>query len=485
MMTRTLIGFALSAMALTTGCSRNPATGHRELNLVSEGQEIQMGQEGAAQVDAQLGIYNDAGLNAYVNRVGQRLAAASERPNLPWTFKVVDDPAINAFALPGGPIYVTRGILATMENEAELAMVLGHEIGHVTARHSAAQMSQQQLAQLGLAVGSIVSPTVARYGQIASAGLGLLMLKYGRDDERQADGLGLRYIRRTNYDARQADDVFLVLDRQSQAAGGERVPTWLSTHPDPGNRAEWIQSEVATIPADSVGRTVNANEFMQQLDGMIYGPNPREGFFRGAQFFHPDMRFKLVFPEGWQTQNLKQGVVAVSREQDAIIQLALAQENSADAAARAFFSQQGVQGSSASRGTINGLPAVAGPFAAQTENGVINGSVAFIEHGGAVFGLLAYAPNARWSAYQSVAERTIRSFEVLSDQAALNVQPLRIDLVRIDRSTTLEALIRTRPAAVPVATLALINQVEPQTPLEAGRTVKWVVGQPVALSGAP
>ena len=467
MMTRTLIGLALGAMALTTGCSRNPATGHRELNLVSEGQEIQMGQEGAAQVDAQLGIYNDAGLNAYVNRVGQRLAAASERPNLPWTFKVVDDPAINAFALPGGPIYVTRGILATMDNEAELAMVLGHEIGHVTARHSAAQMSQQQLAQLGLAVGSIVSPTVARYGQIASAGLGLLFLKYGRDDERQAD------------------DVFLVLDRQSQAAGGERVPTWLSTHPDPGNRAEWIQREVATIPADSVGRTVNANEFLQQLDGMIYGPNPREGFFRGAQFFHPDMRFKLVFPEGWQTQNLKQGVVAVSQEQDAIIQLALARENSADAAARAFFSQQGVQGSSASRGTINGLPAVAGPFAAQTENGVINGSVAFIEHGGAVFGLLAYAPNARWSAYQSVAERTIRSFEVLSDQAALNVQPLRIDLVRIDRSTTLEALARTRPAAVPVATLALINQVEPQTPLEAGRTVKWVVGQPVALSGAP
>lgn len=441
-----------------------------------------MGQEYSQQVDAQMGLYQDAALNQYVAQIGARMAAASERPNLPWSFKVVDDAAVNAFALPGGPIYITRGILATMENEAQLAMVLGHEIGHVTARHSVHQMSTQQLAQLGLAVGTIVSPTIARYGQLASAGLGILFLKYGRDDERQSDELGLRYMRRLGYDLRHADDVFQVLDRTAQQAG-DRVPTWLSTHPDPGDRARTIERTVAALPADSVGRIVNADALLRRLDGMVYGPNPREGFFRGSRFLHPDMRFQLVFPEGWQTQNMKQGVVAVSSQQDAIIQLALAQESSADAAARAFFSQQGVQAGSPARGNINGLPAVAGAFAAQTENGIINGNAAFIEHGGAVFGLLAYAPNARWGAYQSAAERTIRSFETLTDQAVLNVQPLRIDLVRLDRATTLEALARSRSAAVPVATLAMINQVEPQTQLEAGRTIKWVVGQPVALSG--
>jgi len=481
-MTRWCGGAVAAAMIAVAACARNPATGHRELSLVSEAQEVQMGQEYSQQVDQQLGLYHDADLQRYVAQVGARMAAVSERQNIPWSFKVVDDPAVNAFALPGGPIYITRGILASMENEAQLAMVLGHEIGHVTARHTVSQMSNQQLAQLGLAVGSIVSPTIARYGEIAAAGLGVLFLKYGRDDERQSDGLGIRYMRRTGHDLREADDVFRVLDRAAQAEGA-RVPTWLSTHPDPGDRARWIQNEVASLPADSVGRTVNTAVFKRHLDGMIFGANPREGFFRGGQFFHPDLRFRLTFPDGWQYQNLKQGVVAVSPQQDAVVQLALAQENSAEAAARAFFTQQGVQGSQTARGSINGLPAVAGAFQAQTENGVIQGSAAFIEHGGAVFGLLSYAPQSRWSAYQSVAERTQRSFEVLTDQAALNVQPLRIDLVRIDRPTTLEALSRTRQAAVPVATLALINQVEPQTPLEAGRTVKWVVGTPVALSG--
>jgi len=473
---------ATVAALAVAACARNPATGQRQISLIGEGQEVQMGQEYAQQVDAQMGLYDDADLQRYVAQIGSRMAATSERPNLPWSFKVIDDPAVNAFALPGGPIYITRGILATMENEAQLAMVLGHEIGHVTARHSVTQMSSQQLAQLGLAVGSIVSPAIARYGQIASAGLGILFLKYSRDDERQSDELGLRYMRRTGYDLREADEVFTVLDRSSQAEGG-RVPAWLSTHPDPGDRARSIERAVAAVPADSIGRTVNADAFMRHLDGMIFGANPREGFFRGGLFLHPDMRFKLSFPEGWQYQNLKQGVVAVSPQQDAVVQLALARENSAEAAARAFFSQQGVQAGQGARGSINGLPAVAGAFRAQTKNGIIQGSAAFIEHGGSVFGLLSYAPEARWGAYQSAADRTIRSFETLTDQAVLNVQPLRIDLVRIDRPTTIEALARTRQAVVPVATLALINQVEPQTPLEAGTTVKWVVGTPVALSG--
>src|SRR4029077_12899491 len=147
-----LAALLLIAGALA-GCARNPATGHNELMLVSESQEVAMGQQYDSQVVATIGLYPDPALQSYIQTLGKKLAATSERPNLPWTFRVVDDPAVNAFAIPGGFVYVTRGLLAHMANEAELATVVGHEIGHVTARHTAHAMSEQQVAGLGLAIG--------------------------------------------------------------------------------------------------------------------------------------------------------------------------------------------------------------------------------------------------------------------------------------------------------------------------------------------
>src|SRR5205809_5248844 len=198
----------LAALAVfAAGCAVNPATGSRQLMLVSESQEIALGRDYDQQVAASVGIYPDSELQRYIQQFGARLAATSERPNLPWSFRVVDDPVVNAFTLPGGFIYVTRGILAHLNSEAELAGVVGHEIGHVTARHSASQMSKQQLAQIGLVVGTIASPEFARYAGVASAGLGVLFLKFSRDDESQADHLGLRYMRRAAYDPREMPHV--------------------------------------------------------------------------------------------------------------------------------------------------------------------------------------------------------------------------------------------------------------------------------------
>ena len=164
-------------------CATNPATGRRQLSLVSERQEITMGFQNDTGIVQQLGVYPDSGLQRYVRGLGEKLAAVSERPSLPWSFRVVDDPVVNAFAVPGGFIYVTRGLLAHMNSEAQLAAVLGHEIGHVTARHSVEQLSRAQLAQVGLGVGMVFSETVRQYGQVAGAGLGVLFLKFGRDDE--------------------------------------------------------------------------------------------------------------------------------------------------------------------------------------------------------------------------------------------------------------------------------------------------------------
>jgi predicted Zn-dependent protease len=202
-----------------TGCATNPATGQKEFSLVSEGQEVSMGQEGDKAVQAEYGVYDDPALNAYVDGIGKKLAAVSERPNLEWHFRVVDSPVVNAFALPGGYIYVTRGILAVCNSEAQIAGVLGHEIGHVTARHSARQITRSQLAQVGLGLGSIFVEGFSPYGQAASVGLQLLFLKYSRGDETQADELGVRYASRAGYDPREIPATYSALKRLAEKSG--------------------------------------------------------------------------------------------------------------------------------------------------------------------------------------------------------------------------------------------------------------------------
>jgi predicted Zn-dependent protease len=469
----------LTAAVVVAGCARNPATGKNELMLVSESQEIQMGTEYDKQVVASIGLYPDPALQTYFQNLGTRLAATSERTKLPWTFRVVDDPAVNAFAVPGGYIYVTRGILAHLNSEAELAGVVGHEIGHVTARHTASQMSKQQLAGLGLAIGSIASSAVERYAGIAGQALSILFLKFSRDDENQADELGLRYMGRANYDPRQMPPVFNMLSRVGAASGGGRLPEWLSTHPDPGNRLQHINAMISRLPQDFAGTIVNREQYERRLDGMIFGMNPREGFFKGAEFFHPDMKFRISFPSGWKTFNGKQAVAAMSPQQDAVIEMTLVQQASASQAARAFLSAEGLQGGSLSNGHINGLTASEAPFAANTESGTVRGIALFVEYGGGVFRLLGYGPEARWSAYQGTALQSLHSFGPLTDPAMLNVQPQHLDVLVLDRRMTIADLARQRPSPASVETLALINQVEPNTQLEPGRLVKWVIGQPL------
>ena len=465
-------------LAACAACATNPATGARQLSLVSESQEIQMGREYDREVATSIGLYPDSVLQRYLQQFGARLAATSERPNLPWSFRVVDDPVVNAFALPGGFIYVTRGILAHLNSEAELAGVVGHEIGHVTARHTASRITKQQLAQVGLAVGSIASPQLERYAGLASTALNVLFLKYSRDDESQADHLGLRYMRRGNYDPREMPNVFRMLDRVSAAESGGRIPEWLATHPNPENRRERIEQEIAALPQSFAGTVVNQDPYVQRLDGLVFGDNPRDGYFKGREFIHPDLRFRLTLPDGWATSNGKEAVVAVSPQKEAAVELSLAKEASTDDAARAFFSQRGVTADYPARTRVNGLPAVGARFAATTESGTLTGTALFVEHGRAVFRLIGYAAAGGWPTYQAAAERALRSFAPLTDRAELDVQPFRVAILKPDRRTTIEELARERPSPVPVATLALINQVELQTPLEPGRPVKWVVGRP-------
>jgi predicted Zn-dependent protease len=477
----------IPALLVVAACATNPATGKRQLAMISEEQEIAMGREADQQIQQQLGLYPDQDLQAYVNRIGQKLAAESERPNLPWTFRVVDDPSVNAFALPGGKIYVTRGLLTHLTSEAELASVLGHEIGHVTGRHSVEQMSKAQLAQIGLIAGMIAKPELARqYGDIATQGLQLLFLKHGRDDERQADELGLRYVNNENYDPREMPGVFETLRRVSeqqerqQGGSGGKLPGWLLTHPTPQERIQTISSKVAQLESSGTSfanRTVNREGYLKQLDNVIYGPNPREGYFVGNTFIQPELAIQMRFPQGWRTSNEKSAVGAMSPNQDALIVVTLSQDNSPQAAAQRFFSQQGVQQGQSLRADLGGLPAVARVFGVQgTQQGDLQGIVAFVENNNRVYQILGYTPSQRWRTYDNVIADSIGTFERVTDRNALNVQPKRVDVVSIPNSMTLDEFARRYPSTVDTATLAIINQADQNTRFPAGTEVKRVVG---------
>src|SRR3989442_2818178 len=285
-----LAALALALVGSPLGCARNPVTGKRQIVLVSESEEIAMGRQSDPQVRQEYGIVENQALQNYAQAMGRKLVAVSHRPNLEWHFTVVDSSVVNAFAIPGGYVYLTRGILAYLGSEAELAGVMGHEIGHVTARHSVRQITRQQLAQLGLGVGSVLSPTFGQLGNAAPSGFGLLFLRFSRDDEREADRLGVEYAARAAYDPRQVSNFFDVLGRLSAAGDRQTIPGWLSTHPDPPQRVEatrmlaeqWIQM----LGLTDERMVVDRDPFLRAIDGMVFGNDPREGFSEGTRFYH-------------------------------------------------------------------------------------------------------------------------------------------------------------------------------------------------------
>jgi len=465
-------GFAVLGLAFLTSCAVNPATGSRQLSLVSEGQEIQMGRDADPGIVASMGLYPDESLQAYVSELGLRLAARSERPDLPWTFRVLDDPLINAFALPGGFIYVTRGILAYLESEAELAGVLGHEIGHVTARHSVSQISQAQLAQLGLGVGMILAPELQPYQAIANASLGLLFLKFGRDDERQSDQLGVRYMGRLGYDPSQLAGVMEMLGRVTSGGEEGRVPEWLSTHPNPENREGAIlrMAESAEVAANPP--IVGYEAFVNRLDGLIFGENPREGYFLGSRFYHPDLRFQMDFPAGWRTANERQAVRAASPEGDAVLALSGVEESSPAAALRSFMGQEGVEGSAHSQAAVNGLPAASADFRAQTQGQTVEGRVLFLTHEGTTFRILAFGTLSAWRGQRAVARQALESFRPLTESQYLNVEPARLRVARVSRAEPLESFLTREGAADRVDEVRLLNRLEGNPTLTPGQLVK-------------
>lgn len=469
---------ALTAAILlsATSCATNPATGGRQLALISVQQEIAMGRQAHQEVIGSMGVYDDPELQAYVDRIGQLLAQNSERPDLPWTFTVLDDPAVNAFALPGGYIYLTRGILGHMGSEAEMVSVLGHEIGHVTARHSVERISRAQLATAGLLAGMIIAPELQQYGDLAQTGLGMLFLKFSRNDERQADELGFRYMNRTGYEPREMVEMFQTLDRVGEAAGGGRLPDWLSTHPNPVDRIERLEQAIAAAPPITLGLRVERRGFFRQVNGITFGPNPREGFFDGRVFHHPELAFSLTFPEGWETQNRRDAVLGMSPQKDAVMALSVAAAETAASGLRDFLAQTPVRRGGAWRPSVSGFTTDSSSFSVAREREDLSGLVLFVQDGERVYRLLGLTVERQAGRYQNALTASLASFERLRDPRYLNVQPKRIEVERVPRRMVLQEMDAAFPSTVDQGTLAIINHVEPGGILEEGRLYKRVVG---------
>jgi predicted Zn-dependent protease len=467
-----------STLLLLGGCATNPATGQREISLVSESQEIAMGEETATGVRASIGLVDNAGLQTYVRNIGLGMARVSERPELPWSFEVIDDPEVNAFAAPGGKIFVTRGILAFLGSEAELAGVLGHEIGHVTARHTARQITRSQLAQVGLVAGSIISSDFASVAGGIAGGLQILFLKYSRADESQSDELGFRYMRRTNYDVREMPNVFSALARVSSLSGGGRLPTWQSSHPDPADREQKATERVQSVPADSLRNAiVDRDEYARSIDGILFGANPRLGYFEQSLFLHPDLKFRFRFPDGWQTQNQAQAVVALAPGNDAILALSIPGTDDPATALQKFSQQQGVQVAAGQRVTIGGNPGTTAEFRAQDQQGAaLAGRVTYLSFDGKTYELLGYSTAARYPNYSGGFTSSMQSFDRLTDQTALNKQPRRLRTIRLTQAMSVQEFQRRHAPSATVEVVAAMNGVTTGATLPAGSWAKGVEG---------
>lgn len=443
-----------------TACLTNPATGRLQLNLIGQGTEVELGQQLAAETTATMPLLEDEELTAYVSEITLKLAALSERPTLPWQIQVLDDPTVNAFALPGGYLYITRGLMAWLGSEDELAAVIGHEIGHVTARHSANTLSRTILAAPLLGLVGALDPQMEHIGALTGLGTGLARLSHSREDERQADDLGLRYLQRAGYDPSAMLDVFTVLETVEKGEG-DRLPTWLLTHPTPTDR----RSRLGSIAADGARAT---SSYLRRIDGMVFGADPRQGFFESDTFHHPVLSFRIELPAGWTHLNQHTAVSSISEGGNATFELTLAEVDSPQAALDAFFAEEAI--------TARDDDASAGqPFQIQLAGSdgtiqSIDGTIAVIAHGGAHYQLLGAASSEAWPEVRAAISAAIDSFTTETDPAVLERQPQRLRVGELAEATALPDFAARYPAAT-TQVLGALNRQEQTLP--AG-LVRWV-----------
>ncbi|MFQ5469024.1 MAG: M48 family metalloprotease [Gammaproteobacteria bacterium] len=438
---------------VVTACSVNPVTGKNNFVLMSEDDEIKLGRESHSQIAKQFGgEYSVEALQAYVQRVGEKLALNSHRPNLIYRFTVIDSPTVNAFAIPGGYIYITRGLMAYLNSEAELAAVLGHEIGHVTARHSVRQISLSKAAGIGYQIGAILIPELRTQGVSDLFGLlsNALISGYGRDQELEADRLGAEYLARSGYDPQAMVGVIGVLKNQErfekQLAKEEgREPRVyhgvFASHPDNDTRLQQVVQSADKFK--SANAMIHRREaFLKQIEKLVFGDSEASGILRGQKFYHKGLEFGLTFPAGWKIENMPDHLVAVAPKQRAVLQLMVKDINKRippvdflmdSLKIKRFVSDQDLN--------PNGLDGHSVVVSLNTAFGKRNARMSVIYHDKQAFTLVGYAKDkSSPKPYDKVFLDTARSFHALEDREKELASALEIHLLQTDAAMTFKQL---------------------------------------------
>ncbi len=431
---------------MAASCAINPVTGRPDLMLVSKEDEIKLGQQADIGVTGEYGLYADQTLTGYVDEMGQRLGKLSHRPELDWHFKILDASVVNAFAAPGGYVYFTRGILATLNSEAELAGIMGHEIGHVTARHSAQQISKAKMAQFGLAGVSIGLSILGIPGlsSLAELGVGVLFLKFSRDNEREADSLGVEYATRARYDASQMAAFFETLQRMDSKSDRSGLPSWFSTHPSPEDREHSIrvQSKQMQQKIGLKDAKIDREHYLKVIDGIVYGDDPRQGYVERNVYYHPAMKIQFPVPADWEVRDSTTAVQMVSKKKDAVIIFSGAPGTTPSDAAQKYVSETGARVLKSDGTHVNGLSARWVLSDVTSQKGTIKIMSFFIQKEKDIYGFHGLSSQNLFAQYESLFEDTMKGFRELSDPKKISIQPNRIRARFTRKTTTIENALR-------------------------------------------
>ncbi len=484
---RPLAGAMVAVQLLVTACTpvRNPATGEIQYTSMTPREERELGRKEHPKIlKAFGGAYQDARVADYVRRVGQRIAHVSDVPDLAFTFTVLDSPIVNAFALPGGYVYVSRGLLALVNNEAELAGVLGHEIGHVAARHTALRYDKALLGQLG-ALGAtllgavLLGDTGARLGQqLGGLAATAYVQGYSREQEFEADQLGIRYLIRAGYDPEAMATFLRSLERyerlQTKLRGGRRreIPSWLASHPRTVDRIRRAIARARSGPGGRLGR----DAALAAIDGLVYGDSPEQGWVEGRSFVHPVLRFRFDAPEGFDLRNTPRAVIG--RRGDRLLLFDMADRPPGHSLLRYLRDDwaRGARVRILDEGTtVRGLPFVVAAARMRLDGRRREALIAAVRGSGQrVYRFLYLAPRID-SFDQARFERVLDSLRELSPREARRLKPLRVRIHVVVPGETLASLVRRMQVArFPEEHFRVLNALDPGTLLRAGSKVKLI-----------
>lgn len=480
--------FLFCIALLTNSCVTNPVTGKKEFSVISLAQEQAMGDQYDPSIVASFGLYQDDNMQKFINERGLEMAKISHRPELEYEFKVLDSPVVNAFAVPGGYVYFTRGIMAHFNNEAEFAGVLGHEIGHITARHSAKQQSNQMLLQVLVIGGIVVSEKFRQYSDVAMQGLGLLSLKFSRSHESQSDELGVQYSTAVGYDSHQMADFFQTISRISSASG-QSIPDFMSTHPNPDDRYNKVH-QMSTDIQLKYGKKqsdlkVRRNEYLQLIEGLVHGEDPRQGFVENWMFYHPELKFQFPVPQNWKYQNSPAQFQMAPEDGKALIQLSLGQGNSLVEAKNKMIEQYKLTEKSSQNVKVNGMNAlkVLLEQVPQQQQGqqqqqqaqTIDILTYLIEYNGLIYKFMGMSTLEDYPTYEPYFNQVMPKFNVLRDSDKLNRQPDRIRIKTVRNNGTLESALKSfNQPSDRYNELAILNGMELSTTIKAGDKIKTI-----------